>query len=416
MAAAAAAGQRRPLHVPRQAVDDAAGLLRGHHVVVDFARRVEGLVDGLLGDLVEGDPRGRLAGRALLQQGLEVPRDGLALAVLVGGQHDGVGRGRAAGEAVDDVLLARQRHVQRLEGVVDGHPEQRAVLLLVLGRKVARRRRQVAHVPGAEVHHEVVGAQELGDRLRLGRRLDDHERAPDAVGRPRLLLLVRHGHRVQRPQRRTGRSAQRPPQEARVRRAAEPGRRADEEDEEAGYHCGSRGGHRCGHESRDPRDDGGAVGRGAVLAADAVSGRLVGVGVAVRLSQSLRLVRARQSARHAKRFVTNSNKSVCWVAGRFPAPPGRRRPRLDSWLTPAAGSGIHPPAAYRRCVRGPGCAGLALPRTAPPRTSSAQRTGPKRARRRTGKVVSRCRTIHMPSVRADRLTHRLQKHSRPTSH
>ena len=56
--------------------------------LVELAGFVDGLADRLLGDLVEDHPADRHLGLEHLEQ---VPRDGLALAVLIGGEQEFVG-------------------------------------------------------------------------------------------------------------------------------------------------------------------------------------------------------------------------------------------------------------------------------------------------------------------------------------
>ena len=82
--------QERADLVAHEPVEDAARLLGVDLLRVDLARVLEGLLDGAFGDLVEDHAAhlllglGRLAGELLG----EVPADGLALAVRVGGQED----------------------------------------------------------------------------------------------------------------------------------------------------------------------------------------------------------------------------------------------------------------------------------------------------------------------------------------
>ena len=146
--------------VPDEAVDDAPGLLRVDEPPVDLARRLHRGEHGALGDLVEADP---LEDRPLgprLQGFLEVPGDRLALAVRVGREVDG--RGFAGGllELPERLFLALQDLVRRFVAVapIDAQP--------LLG--------QVPHVAIGREHTKVL-AEELLERLRLGRRFDDDE-------------------------------------------------------------------------------------------------------------------------------------------------------------------------------------------------------------------------------------------------
>ena len=130
---------------------------------VDLARRLERIENGLLGDGVEGDA---LDGRALLQRlpvlqdAQDVPGDGLALAVGVGGQDQLVGVLDGRGDLL--------HHLGRPAVDVPVHVE------VVVGLDRAVLRRQVAHVPVGR-QHLVLGAQVLVDRLGLGDRFDDDD-------------------------------------------------------------------------------------------------------------------------------------------------------------------------------------------------------------------------------------------------
>ena len=74
--------------VTDQAVQDAAGLLGVDQLHVDFAGMLEGFLDRLLGDLVEDHAFGGFLELVPAGGRLEVPRDGFALAVRVGGKED----------------------------------------------------------------------------------------------------------------------------------------------------------------------------------------------------------------------------------------------------------------------------------------------------------------------------------------
>jgi len=120
---------------------------------------LEGLLDRPLGDLVEDHPPHLLArpGAQLLGQ---MPADGFALAVGVGGEVD---RTRVAGgqlQLLHDLLPGRQHLVLGLEALLHVHAQ------LLLG--------QIADVPHRGLHLEVP-PEIFVDRLRLGRRLDDDE-------------------------------------------------------------------------------------------------------------------------------------------------------------------------------------------------------------------------------------------------
>jgi hypothetical protein len=98
----------------------------------------------------------------------EVPRDGLTLAVLVGGEVELVGVLEQALELGDVGLLVAGDDVVRLEAVVDvdGHPPPR--LVLDLRRGVGGPLGQVADVSDGRLHDEVP-AQVARDGAGLGR-------------------------------------------------------------------------------------------------------------------------------------------------------------------------------------------------------------------------------------------------------
>ena len=129
-AAADLARQERTQRVADEAVDDAARLLRVDEIHVDLARVGEGLADGRLGDLVEGDPLLLVAGDV---RGLgHVPGDRLALAIEVGGEEDHVGRPGRPGDLGDLLAAVLGDHVLRCEVVVDVDAE--LALARVLGQ------------------------------------------------------------------------------------------------------------------------------------------------------------------------------------------------------------------------------------------------------------------------------------------
>ncbi len=151
--------------VADQPVENAARLLRVIEIAVELQRRLDGLLDGLLGDLVEEDARG--GHLALLELLEDVPGDGLALAVGVGGEEDAVDALGRRLELGDHLLLRLDDLVDRLEPVLDVHAD------LALG--------QVHHVAHRGLHH-VARAQVLLDRLRLGGRLHHHQRGALRAG------------------------------------------------------------------------------------------------------------------------------------------------------------------------------------------------------------------------------------------
>ena len=157
--------QRRDL-VADDAVENASSLLRVDHVHVDRARRLEGAVDGLLGHRVEDHPLEPL--RRQVQFLGQVPGNRLALAVQVRRQPDVFARLGHLLEFPDHLLLAVDRDVERSEVVVEIDAGDRQVHPL-----------GIASGQIADVSHRrldlVLRTQVLVDRLRLGRRFDDHQ-------------------------------------------------------------------------------------------------------------------------------------------------------------------------------------------------------------------------------------------------
>ncbi len=167
---------RRDL-VAVEAVEDAAGLLGVDHALVQLARVGDGLADRILGDLVEDHP---VHGDLGLEDFLQVPRDGFALAVLVSGEVELVGIGQQLLELPDLGLLVRVDDVDRLEIVLDVHTEAPDLARVLVG-DLRRAVREVADVPDARLD-DVSRAEVALDRLRLGRGLDDDESAAALCG------------------------------------------------------------------------------------------------------------------------------------------------------------------------------------------------------------------------------------------
>ena len=151
--------QQRTQLVTHDAVEDAPRLLGVHQVYIYFARRLDALRDHFLRYLVEGHAHGLVVGQA--EQLLQMPGDGLSLAVRVGREVDDVRLFRALFELGDDVLLALDRDIVRLEAVFYVHAHR------ALG--------QVTQVTHAGEDLEVLAQIFLyGSCFR--RRLDDNER------------------------------------------------------------------------------------------------------------------------------------------------------------------------------------------------------------------------------------------------
>ena len=161
---------RRDL-VPVQPVQHPARLVGVNQGLVQLPRVGHGRRDGFRGDLVEHHAPVRDLGLELFQQ---VPGDGLAFAVFIGGEQQFVGALEQILQLGDLLALVVRDDVQRLEVVVDVDPEPGPRLLAVLGRDLRGPVRHVADVSHAGLDH-VARAQVAGDGARLGRRLDDHQ-------------------------------------------------------------------------------------------------------------------------------------------------------------------------------------------------------------------------------------------------
>ena len=173
--------EQRGDRVAVETVDQAARLLGLDEVHVDLARRLQGLENGGLGDLVEHQSLGLALRLQLLEQ---VPRDRLPFAVFIGREVEGRRVLDHRPELLEVLLLLGGHHVERPELLLDVDAELGPLLSLELGGHLAGRARQVPDVADAGLD-PVVRAQILADRARLGRRLDDHDGGA-------LLLLAGH--------------------------------------------------------------------------------------------------------------------------------------------------------------------------------------------------------------------------------
>ena len=145
-----------------QVIQGAPGEIGLHQLAVDLAGTGHGVEHGGFGDLVEHDPRHRLAGQgmAALQLLADMPGDGLALAVRVGGEDQAVGGFQRLGNGLDpDIGLAVD---------LPAHGE------VFLGPDRAVLGGQVAHMAEAR-QHGVIRAEIFIDGLRLGGRFDDDD-------------------------------------------------------------------------------------------------------------------------------------------------------------------------------------------------------------------------------------------------
>ena len=139
-----------------QAVQHAAGLLGVDQVGVDAAGMLDGLLDGILGDLVENNAAGMVVLQA--QDIEQMPGDGFSFAVFIGSQPDGLGLAGGLGQFADQFLLVGRKFVQRLESMIYIYAE--SFLAQVPDMTEAR-------------HHFVVLSQEAFDSLGFGGRFDN---------------------------------------------------------------------------------------------------------------------------------------------------------------------------------------------------------------------------------------------------
>ena len=166
------APQQRRNFVAVQPVDNPPRFLSFDQVAVDLPRMLERFLDGLFGDFVKHQPMDRHLG---LEQLIEMPTDRFPLAVFVRRQVKVFGVFQQPFELADLGRLAGRNDVDRVEVVVDVHPQVGPLLLLIFLGDLLGPLRQVADVPNAGLDREIA-AEEFADRPGLGRRFDDHQR------------------------------------------------------------------------------------------------------------------------------------------------------------------------------------------------------------------------------------------------
>ncbi len=163
--------QHRADLVAVEPVENPPRFLGVDQVLVDLTRVVHRSLDRLRRDLVEDHPLHRHGRLQRLQQ---VPGDRLALAVLVCGEVELAGVLDQGLELADLGSLVGSDDVERLEAVVDVHPESRPRFALVRDRHLLGVTRQVPDVPDTGLDLPA-RAEVSGDGLRLRGRLDDHQ-------------------------------------------------------------------------------------------------------------------------------------------------------------------------------------------------------------------------------------------------
>ena len=98
--------------VSHQAVQDAAGLLGVDQFHINWAGVGKGFLDRLFGDFVKDDPLGRFVFQLVpAGGGLQVPGDGFAFPVGVGGQENVGGLVAGGFQVGDQIFLVAQRQV-----------------------------------------------------------------------------------------------------------------------------------------------------------------------------------------------------------------------------------------------------------------------------------------------------------------
>ena len=107
--------------IAHQPVQNTPGLLGIHQILVDVPGIFDALADHVLRDLIEGDPLCFLVRQ--IQQALEMPADGLALAVRVGCEVHGIRRLGGFFQVGNDGFLPLDGLVDRLEVIVYIHAE-----------------------------------------------------------------------------------------------------------------------------------------------------------------------------------------------------------------------------------------------------------------------------------------------------
>ena len=151
--------QQRANLIAHQPVQNAARLLRVHQMRIDFAGALKSFPDRVARNLIKEYPVEFLLGR--IQKLVQVLANGLALAVRVSRQVNGVSFARRRLQLGNHRLLGGDRNVGGLEIVLHVHSQ------VLLGKI-----HDVAH---ASLHGKV-RTQIFVNGLRLGRRFDNNQR------------------------------------------------------------------------------------------------------------------------------------------------------------------------------------------------------------------------------------------------
>ena len=152
-------------------IENPASFLGLDQALVDLARREQCPLDRFLGDLVEHHPTDR---NFRLENLLEMPRDGLSLAVLVRREIKCTGVFESRFEKIDMFLFVRRNYVNRLEILLDVDSKVRPRERFELRGHLFRAARQVPNMADRSLYLEVT-SKEFRNRLGFGRRLDDDQ-------------------------------------------------------------------------------------------------------------------------------------------------------------------------------------------------------------------------------------------------
>jgi nucleotide-binding universal stress UspA family protein len=153
-----------------RAIEEASALLGVDEAQIKIASVVDGALNGGRGDLVKDHP---LDGDLGVENFLEVPGNGLALAVFVGGEVELVNFFEGGFEFAHDLLTVARHDVDRLEVVVDVDAQSSPLLALHRGRDVGRTLWQVADVANGGLDDVVLPEHAL-DTCRFRDRFHDY--------------------------------------------------------------------------------------------------------------------------------------------------------------------------------------------------------------------------------------------------
>ena len=152
--------EQRADFVADQPIQDAAGLLSVDQLHINCAGMLKGVLNGLFGDFVKDDAFGGALEAIPAGGGLEMPGDGFAFAVGVGGEKDVGGAGAGLFQVVNQLFLVFLHEIFGREFLFGSHAEGG------FG--------QVAHVAHGG-GNDVFAAQDLADGAGFGGGFHDDE-------------------------------------------------------------------------------------------------------------------------------------------------------------------------------------------------------------------------------------------------